>query len=116
MKTAVDAQLSIEQMVKEQEQFFLAQEEGHQPTQEELVKQAEMERIITGKFLATAWATTKFEVTDILRKVCHNVLRDKTISRRNELLEQKHCCISVKRCRKLKGPLKRKKKQEYLRK
>ena len=85
LKTAVDAQLSIEQMVKEQEQFLLAQEEGHQPTQEELVKQAEMERIITGKFLATAWATTKFEVTDILRKVCHNVLRDKTISKKERV-------------------------------
>lgn len=30
-------------------------------------------------------ATTKFEVTDILRKVCHNVLRDKTISKKERV-------------------------------
>ena len=63
--------------------ILLAQEEGHQPTQEELVKQAWKESSPVN--LATAWATTKFEVTDILRKVCHNVLRDKTISKKERV-------------------------------
>ena len=96
--------------------ILLAQEEGHQPTQEELVKQAEMERIITGKFLATAWATTKFEVTDILRKVCHNVLRDKTISKKERVARAEALLYIGKEMSKVERSLKRKKKQEYLRK
>ncbi|EMG47048.1 CAJ1 Protein CAJ1 [Candida maltosa Xu316] len=84
LKTAVDAQLSIEQMVKEHEQFVALQAQGHQPTPQELLAEAEMERLITGKFLATAWASTKFEVTDILNKVCHNILRDKNITRKEK--------------------------------
>lgn len=82
LKTAVDAQLSIEQMVKEHEKFIALQAAGVQPTPEQLVAEAERERIITGKFLATAWASTKFEVVDVLKKVCHTILRDRNISRK----------------------------------
>lgn len=85
IKTAVDAQLSIEQMVKEHEKFLSLQAAGIQPTPEQIAAEAERERIITGKFLATAWASTKFEVVDVLTKVCHTILRDRNISRKERL-------------------------------
>ncbi|RCK55872.1 Protein CAJ1 [Candida viswanathii] len=85
LKTALDAQSSIEQMVKEHERFETLQAAGIQPTPQELAAEAENQRLIMGKFLATAWASTKFEVTDVVTKVCQTVLRDRNISRKERL-------------------------------
>ena len=38
-----------------------------------------------GKFLATAWASTKFEVTGVLNKVCEKILQDKLLSKKERL-------------------------------
>ncbi|EGW35735.1 uncharacterized protein SPAPADRAFT_53900 [Spathaspora passalidarum NRRL Y-27907] len=85
LSTAMDAQQSAVEMLERQEQLAAAQAMGYEASQEELYEQAEMERIITGKFLATAWASTKFEVTDVLTKVCHKVLSDKSISKKEKV-------------------------------
>lgn len=78
LKTALDAQASMEAMVFEQEQL----QQKEELSDLDKLRIAEMERMITGKFLATAWASTKFEVTGILNKVCNKVLNDKTLSKK----------------------------------
>ncbi|EGV60531.1 DnaJ-domain-containing protein [Yamadazyma tenuis ATCC 10573] len=80
LKTALDAQASMEQMVAEQE--LLQQKEIL--TDADHMRMAEMERLITGKFLATAWASTKFEVTGILNKVCQKLLNDKSLAKKEK--------------------------------
>lgn len=78
LKTALDAQASMEDMVKEQEEL---QAKGELSDADKL-RMAEMERLITGKFLATAWASTKFEVTGVLNKVCNKLLNNKELGRK----------------------------------
>lgn len=78
LKTAIDAQVSMEEMVREQEEL---QAKGDLSDGDKL-RQAEMERLITGKFLATAWASTKFEVTGVLNKVCNSLLNNKELGRK----------------------------------
>ncbi|RLV90292.1 Protein CAJ1 [Spathaspora sp. JA1] len=85
LSTAMDAQQSVEGMLEQQEQLAAKKALGYEVSQEELYEQAEMERILTGKFLATAWASTKFEVTDILAKVCSKIFQDKEISKKEKL-------------------------------
>lgn len=85
LKTALNAQAALEEMVKEQEQIELAQQQGMELSDEVRYHQMEMERNIMGKFLATAWALSKFEVTDVLNKVCDVVLQNKHLSRKERL-------------------------------
>lgn len=85
LKTALNAQAALEEMVKEQEQIELAQQQGIELSDEVRYHQMEMERNIMGKFLATAWALSKFEVTDVLNKVCDVVLQNKHLSRKERL-------------------------------
>ncbi|KAG7661701.1 CAJ1 [[Candida] subhashii] len=85
LKTAMDAQMSAEDMVKRQEELVVAQAAGYEPSEEEIYEHQEAERLITGKFLATAWALTKFEVTDVLNKVCSQVLNDKALSKKQKV-------------------------------
>lgn len=85
LKTAIDAQASMEAMVKEQE-ILQSKEEL---TELDQIRMAEMERLITGKFLATAWASTKFEVTGVLNKVCEKLLNDKSLGRKERNLRAK---------------------------
>ncbi|KAK6459292.1 DnaJ-like protein [Scheffersomyces xylosifermentans] len=85
LKTALDAQSSVEQMVAEQEAMKEAIANGIEIPEKEKYVLAEMERMITGKFLATAWATTKFEVVGVLNKVCHAVLNDKKLSKKERI-------------------------------
>lgn len=82
LKTALDAQAAVEEMVKQQELLELSKAEGHELTEAEKYQQAEMERTITGKFLATAWASTKFEITGVINKVCDKVLNDKSLKKK----------------------------------
>ena len=82
MKTALDAQASVEAMVREQEDIQEAIERGEELSDSQKHRQVEMERLITGKVLAAAWASTKFEVTGILNKVCTRVLNDKSLGKK----------------------------------
>ncbi|KAG2731866.1 hypothetical protein G9P44_005453 [Scheffersomyces stipitis] len=86
LKTGLDAQASVEEMVKEQEAAQAAAlASGEELSELERYRQAEMEKFIMGKFLATAWATTKFEVTGILNKVSNVVLNDKKLSKKERV-------------------------------
>ncbi|CUM56003.1 uncharacterized protein AC631_05666 [Debaryomyces fabryi] len=82
LKTALDAQASVEAMVREQEDIQEAIARGEELTDSQKHRQVEMERLITGKVLAAAWASTKFEVTGILNKVCNRVLNDKSLGKK----------------------------------
>lgn len=82
IKTALDAQAQAQEMMKNG--AFQESSDG-QLSEEDLFMQAEAERLITGKFLATAWASTKFEVEGILNKVTQKVLNDKSIPKKERL-------------------------------
>lgn len=82
IKTALDAQAQAQEMMKN---GALHEGGDGQLSEEDLFIQAEAERLITGKFLATAWASTKFEVEGILNKVTHKVLNDKNIPKKERL-------------------------------
>lgn len=82
LRTAIDAQVAVEDMVKEQEAF---EQSGAELTDAERYRQAELERLITGKFLATAWASTKFEVTGVLNKVTLSLLNDRTLGKKERI-------------------------------
>lgn len=70
LSTAIDAQVAMEEMIK-------AQESGEEWDD---YKKAEYERTMTGKFLATAWVSSKFEIQGVLRDVCDKILNDKSVS------------------------------------
>ncbi|GMM37269.1 Caj1 protein [Saccharomycopsis crataegensis] len=71
LSSAVDAQMTMEEMTKDQEK---------NPDAWDDIKQREMERTITGKILATAWVSSKFEIQGVLRDVVDQVLHDKSVS------------------------------------
>ncbi|ODV81430.1 DnaJ-domain-containing protein [Suhomyces tanzawaensis NRRL Y-17324] len=85
LKTALDAQSSVEEMVREQEQIQRALDAGEEVSQAEIYRQQEMERLVMGKFLSTAWASTKFEVTGVLNKVLAKTLKDKQLSKKETI-------------------------------
>lgn len=85
VKSALDAQSSMEAMVKEQEEMAERRDPNVELTDSEKSQQVEMEKLMMGKFLATAWASTKFEVTGVLNKVCEKVLQDKLLSKKERL-------------------------------
>jgi hypothetical protein len=70
ISTAIDAQLTMEEMAK-------MEERGGQDWTDE--KKAEYERKVTGKILAAAWRGSKFEIQGVLRDVCDRVLNDKSV-------------------------------------
>lgn len=86
LKAVLDAQSSAQLMVKEQEELQNAMANGVELTNEQKAKQAEMERLITGKILAAAWASTKFEVNGILNKVCNKILNDKSLKKKERII------------------------------
>jgi curved DNA-binding protein CbpA len=69
LSTAMDAQSTMEEMAK-------AQEKGEEWDE---YQKAEFERKMTGKFVATAWVSSKFEVQNVLRDVCDRILHDKSV-------------------------------------
>lgn len=85
LKAAIDAQSSAEIMSRDMEDIEKALEEGAQLTEEQAYRRAEMERLISGKALAAMWASTKYEVTDVLNKVCNNVLNDKSLNKKERI-------------------------------
>ena len=70
ISTAIDAQLTIEEMAK-------MEEKGGEDWTDE--KKAEYERRVTGKILAAAWKGSRFEIQSVLRDVCDKVLNDKNV-------------------------------------
>ncbi|KAF2085094.1 DnaJ-domain-containing protein [Saccharata proteae CBS 121410] len=70
ISTAIDAQMSMEEMAK-------AEERGGEDWTDE--KKAEFEKLVTGKILAAAWRGSRFEIQSVLRDVCDKVLSDKSV-------------------------------------
>lgn len=70
ISTAIDAQVTMEEMAKMEERG------GEEWTDE---KKAEYEKRVTGKILAAAWRGSKFEIQGVLRDVCDEVLSTKSI-------------------------------------
>lgn len=70
ISTAIDAQMTVEEMAK------LEERGGADWTDE---KKAEYEKKVTGKILAAAWRGSKFEIQSVLRDVCDKALNDKSV-------------------------------------
>jgi hypothetical protein len=70
ISTAIDAQMTMEEMAK-------MEEKGGEDWTDE--KKAEYEKRVTGKILAAAWRGSKFEIQSVLREVCDKVLNDKKV-------------------------------------
>lgn len=83
ISTAIDAQLTLEEMAK------LEEAGGADWTDE---KKAEYERKVTGKILAAAWRGSKFEIQGVLRDVCDKVLNDKTV-KLEKRVERAHAMV-----------------------
>lgn len=71
ISSAIDAQQSMEEMAR------MEQQGGEDWTDE---KKVEYERRVTGKILTAAWRGSKFEIQSVLRDVCDAVLNDKKVS------------------------------------
>ncbi|KAF2030317.1 DnaJ-domain-containing protein [Setomelanomma holmii] len=85
MSAAIDAQLTMEEMAKLEEQG------GEAWTDE---KKAEYEKKVTGKILAAAWRGSKFEIQSVLRDVCDAVLNDKKV-KLEKRVERAHALIII---------------------
>jgi len=83
ISTAIDEQLTMEEMAK------LEEKGGADWTDE---KKAEYERKVTGKILAAAWKGSKFEIQSVLREVCDRILNDKTV-RLEKRVERAHALV-----------------------
>lgn len=83
ISTAIDAQLTMEEMAK------LEEAGGADWTDE---KKAEYERKVTGKILAAAWRGSKFEIQGVLRDVCDKVLNDKNV-KMDKRVERAHAMV-----------------------
>lgn len=70
ISTAIDAQMTMEEMAK-------MEEKGGEDWTDE--KKAEYEKRVTGKILAAAWKGSKYEIQGVLRDVCDKVLNDRTV-------------------------------------
>ena len=83
ISTALDAQMTMEEMAKMEEKG------GEEWTDE---KQAEYEKRVTGKILAAAWKGSRFEIQSVLREVCDKVLNDKNV-RLEKRIERAHALV-----------------------
>lgn len=70
ISTAIDAQMTMEEMAK-------MEEKGGEDWTDE--KKAEYEKRVTGKILAAAWKGSRYEIQGVLRDVCDKVLNDKNV-------------------------------------
>lgn len=70
ISSAIDAQMTMEEMAK-------MEEKGGEDWTDE--KKVEYERRVTGKILTAAWRGSKFEIQGVLRDVCDEILNDKKI-------------------------------------
>lgn len=83
ISTAIDAQLTMEEMAKMEEKG------GDDWTDE---KKAEYEKRVTGKILAAAWKGSRFEIQSVLRDVCDKVLNDKNV-KLDKRVERAHALV-----------------------
>jgi hypothetical protein len=83
ISTAIDAQMTMEEMAK------LEERGGADWTDE---KRAEYEKRVTGKILAAAWKGSKFEIQGVLREVCDRVLGDKSV-KLDKRIERAHALV-----------------------
>ena len=83
ISTAIDAQMTMEEMAK-------MEEKGGEDWTDE--KKAEYEKRVTGKILAAAWKGSKYEIQGVLRDVCDKVLNDKNV-RMEKRVERAHAMI-----------------------
>jgi len=83
ISTAIDAQMTLEEMAK------LEERGGEDWTDE---RKIEYEKKVTGKILAAAWRGSKFEIQGVLRDVCDKVLNDKTV-RLEKRVERAHALV-----------------------
>ena len=83
ISTAIDAQLTMEEMAK-------MEEKGGEDWTDE--KKAEYERRVTGKILAAAWKGSRFEIQSVLRDVCDKVLNDKSV-KLDKRIERAHALV-----------------------
>ena len=70
ISSAIDAQMTMEEMAK-------MEEKGGEDWTDE--KKVEYERRVTGKILTAAWRGSKFEIQGVLRDVCDEILNDKRV-------------------------------------
>jgi hypothetical protein len=70
ISSAIDAQMTMEEMAK-------MEEKGGEDWTEE--KKVEYERRVTGKILNAAWRGSKYEIQGVLRDVCDQILEDKSV-------------------------------------
>ncbi|KAG9237446.1 X-domain of DnaJ-containing-domain-containing protein [Amylocarpus encephaloides] len=85
ISSAIDAQMTMEEMAK-------AEEKGGEDWTNE--KKVEYERRVTGKILTAAWRGSKFEIQSVLRDVCEEILNDKTVSMEKRLERAQALVIS----------------------
>lgn len=83
ISSAIDAQMTMEEMAK-------AEEKGGEEWTDE--KRSEYERRVTGKILTAAWRGSKFEIQGVLRDVCDEVLYDKKVPT-NKRLERAQALV-----------------------
>ncbi|KAJ5806725.1 Heat shock protein DnaJ N-terminal [Penicillium riverlandense] len=83
ISTAIEAQMTMEEMAK------LEERGGEDWTDE---KKAEYEKRVTGKILAAAWRGSKFEIQSVLRDVCDQILGDKKV-RLEKRIERAHALV-----------------------
>jgi hypothetical protein len=70
ISSAIDAQMTMEEMAK-------MEEKGGEDWTDE--RRVEYERRVTGKILTAAWRGSKFEIQGVLRDVCDEILYDKKV-------------------------------------
>ncbi|KAJ3559050.1 hypothetical protein NPX13_g9592 [Xylaria arbuscula] len=85
ISSAIDAQQTMEEMARMEEQG------GEDWTDE---KKMEYERKVTGKILNAAWRGSKYEIQGVLREVCDAVLYDKKVPL-NKRLERAHALVLI---------------------
>ncbi|KAF8453150.1 DnaJ domain protein [Terfezia claveryi] len=85
ISSAIDAQMTLEEMAK-------AEEKGGDDWTDE--KKAELEKKVTGKILMAAWRGSRFEIQSVLRDVCDKVLNDKAVPV-NKRVERAHALMMV---------------------
>lgn len=83
ISTAIDAQMTMEEMAK-------MEEKGGEDWTDE--KKAEYEKRVTGKILAAAWKGSRFEIQSVLREVCDKVLNDKHV-KLEKRIERAHALV-----------------------
>ena len=71
ISSAIDAQLTLEEMAK-------MEEKGGEDWTDD--KKQELEKKVVGKILMAAWRGSRFEIQSVLRDVCDRVLNDKAVS------------------------------------